>query len=177
MVRHSDPGVPSWMLDSEEESLTAGENRDRTISFTTSTSETVIRTFNVSHEVTMGTLIDNGYFNDDDEPTNRDIDDAISNYISDGMIDEYDDDDPYISDSEYYDSDWDISDYGSNQIVDTAYWFVGSIITYFKIVGWTVVAFFAYLLFDELFGEQERRQQVASQRASQGARYSSYLVS
>lgn len=37
--------------------------------------------------------------------------------------------------------------------MDNAYWFVGSVITYFKIVGWTVVAFFAYLLFDELFGE------------------------
>ena len=112
MVRHTDPGVPTWMLDSEEESLTAGENRERTIHFSTSTSETVIRTFNVNHEVTMGTLIDNGYFNDDDEPTNMEISDAISQYISDGMIDEYDDDDPYISDSEYYDSDWDIQDYG-----------------------------------------------------------------
>mgnify|MGYP001345185451 CR=1 FL=1 len=112
MVRHTDPGVPRWMLDSEETSDRAGDNRDRTISFSTSASESVIRTFNVNHEVTMGTLIDHGYFSDDDEPTNMEISDAISDYISDGMIDEYDDDDPHISDGEYYDSDWDISDFG-----------------------------------------------------------------
>lgn len=112
MVRHTDPGVPTWMLDSEETSDRAGDNRDRTISFSTSASESVIRTFNVNHEVTMGTLIDHGYFGDDDEPTNMEISDAISDYISDGMIDEYDDDDPHISDGEYYDSDWDIHDYG-----------------------------------------------------------------
>ena len=37
-----------------------------------------------------------------------------TNLQEDGTAyDEYDDDDPYYGDSEYYDSDWDISDYGA----------------------------------------------------------------
>lgn len=113
MVRHSDPGVPAWMVDSEEEP-NAGNSRDRVISFSTSQSESIIRTYNVNHEVTMGTLIDHGYFQPEDEPTNMEISDAISEYISDGMVDEYDDGNPHSSDGEYYDSDWDIHDFGNN---------------------------------------------------------------
>lgn len=110
MVRHGDPGVPAWLIDSEEPNLL---DRDRTISFETSVTETQMVTYNVSHTVTVGNLIDDGYLNEDDDHDQDTVRDAISEYIADGMVDQYEDDDPYYGDSEYYDSDWNITEWGN----------------------------------------------------------------
>lgn len=110
MVRHGDPGVPSWLVDSGEVSPA---DTNRMIEFSTSVTESVLVTYNVNHSVTVQQLIDVGLLGSGDDFNDRSvINDAISEYISNDYIDRYDDDDPYHGDSDYYDSDWDISDYG-----------------------------------------------------------------
>ena len=112
MVRHGDPGVPAWLVDSEEEAHNT--SRDREIGFQTEASETQLVTYTVNHSVTLGTLIDDGYLNEDDEMSQDQIQRAIDDYIADGMVDQYDDDEPYYGDSEYYDSNHFVTDWGNN---------------------------------------------------------------
>lgn len=113
MVRHGDPGVPNWLVDSGEVSLS---DLSRTVEFTTSVTETELVTYNVSHSVTIQDLIDAGNLSTEDDYSDRDVvSTAVSEYIGDGNVDQFDDDEPYRGDSEYYDSDWEIDSYGDNE--------------------------------------------------------------
>ncbi len=113
MVRHGDPGVPNWLVDSGEIDLS---DLSREVEFTTSVTETQLVTYSVSHTVTIQDLIDSGNLDVDDDHTDRGVvSDAISDYIGDGNVDQFDDEDPYHGDSEYYDSEWQIDSYGDNE--------------------------------------------------------------
>jgi hypothetical protein len=113
MVRHGDPGVPNWLVDSGEVSLS---DLSRTVEFSTSVTETQLVTYNVSHTVTLQDLIDAGNLDADDDFTDRGvISDAISDFIADDNVDQFDDDDPYRGDSDYYDSEWEVDSYGDEE--------------------------------------------------------------
>jgi hypothetical protein len=113
MVRHGDPGVPNWLVDSGEISLS---DLSRTVEFTTSVTETQLVTYNVSHTVTLQDLIDSGHLSADDDFTDRGvISDAISDFIADDNVDQYDDGHPEHGDSEFYDSEWEIDSFGDEQ--------------------------------------------------------------
>ena len=112
MVGHGDPGVPSWLVDSGEASP---NDTSRIIEFSTSVTESQLVTYNVNHSASIQDLIDAGLLSSDDDFTDRSVvQDAISEYIANDFVDRFDDDDPHHGDSDYYDSDWDISDYGDN---------------------------------------------------------------
>lgn len=112
MVRHGDPGIASWMVDSEEAGRQlASDNRDAVIEFTTSMTEQLLRTTSASHSVSIADLIEAGFIDENDELTSDIISDAISEYINDDYVDRWDgESDEY--DHEFYDSDWDITSYG-----------------------------------------------------------------
>ena len=113
MVRHGDPGVPFWLVDSGEISLS---DLSRTVEFTTSVTETQLVTYNVSHTVTIQDLIDAQVLSPDDALLDRGvISDAISEYIAEDNVDQFDDGNPEHGDSEFYDSHWDIDSYGDQQ--------------------------------------------------------------
>src|SRR6056300_1286623 len=113
MVRHGDPGVPNWLVDSGEISLS---DLSRTVEFTTSVTETQLVTYNVSHAVTIQDLIDAGNLDADDDFSDRGvISDAISDFIADDNVDQYDDGHPEHGDSEFYDSEWEIDSFGDEQ--------------------------------------------------------------
>ncbi len=113
MVRHGDPGVPNWLVDSGEVSLS---DLSRTVDFTTNVTETQLVTYTVSHTVTLQDLIDAQVLSTDDDLSDRGvISDAISDFIAEDNVDQYDDGNPDHGDSEYYDSDWDIDSYGDNE--------------------------------------------------------------
>jgi len=113
MVRHGDPGVPNWLVDSGEVSLS---DLSRVVEFTTSVTESQLVTYNVSHSVTIQDLIDSGNLSTEDDHSDRGvIQDAISDYIGDGNVDQFDDEDPEHGDSEFYDSEWCVDSYGDNE--------------------------------------------------------------
>jgi hypothetical protein len=110
MVRHNDPGIPDWMKDSGE---SAPMDPNREIAFTVRTTETVLRTYEVSTSVTIRQLIDRGYLDSDDSGDRDIIQDAVREAISDGVIvDRWDDDDPEYGDGDWYDDDYEIDDWG-----------------------------------------------------------------
>lgn len=113
MVRHGDPGVPNWLVDSGEISLS---DLSRTVDFTTQVTETQLVTYNVSHTVTIQDLIDAHVLSADDDFSDRAvISDAVSEYIGNDNVDQYDDGNPEHGDSEFYDSYWEIDSYGDNE--------------------------------------------------------------
>ena len=113
MVRHGDPGVPNWLVDSGEISLS---DLSRTVEFTTSVTETQLVTYNVSHSVTIQDLIDAQVLSPDDALLDRGvIQDAVSDYIAEDNVDQFDDENPEHGDSEFYDSSLDIDSYGDQQ--------------------------------------------------------------
>ena len=113
MVRHGDPGVPNWLVDSGEVSLS---DLSRTVDFTTSVTETQLVTYNVSHTVTIQDLIDAQVLSADDDLSDRGvIADAVSDYIAEDNVDQFDDGNPEHGDSEFYDSTWDIDSFGDQQ--------------------------------------------------------------
>lgn len=113
MVRHGDPGVPNWLVDSGEVSLS---DLSRTVEFTTSVTETQLVTYNVSHTVTIQDLIDAQVLSADDDLSDRGvIADAVSDYIAEDNVDQYDDGNPEHGDSEFYDSMWEVDSFGDQQ--------------------------------------------------------------
>lgn len=108
MVRHSDPGVPAWMTDSEEESY----DGNTVVRFNTSVTESVLVTYNVSHEMTIQELIDEGFLDAEYANDEAAIHDAVGEAVANDYVDRFDDNDPYHGDSDYYDSDWDVDSIG-----------------------------------------------------------------
>ena len=101
MVRHGDPGVPTWLTTSEEVSP---RDLSREIDFTTEFSETQIVTYTVNHSVTLQDLVDDGYLIEGDDHDRDTVEEAISDYVGDGNVDQFDDNNPDYGDGEYYDS-------------------------------------------------------------------------
>ena len=108
MVRHNDPGVPTWMVDSEEDNY----DGNTVVRFNTSYTESVLVTYNVNHEMTLQELIDEGLLDANDANDETAIHDAVNEAIANGYVYRWDDDDPYHGDSDYYDSDWDVQSIG-----------------------------------------------------------------